>query len=270
MGDDARPQAWTEALEGLVRSVRRTVELQQRMIQGATKPTEMSSAYVRFLRNELLPYGRTIADLTIDYYKALAAAAREYGTAFYDEMLVGAASDGGERSTGGRAKEPDRHALTLTGPVGSQAAASFTLENHDPDPAEVDIEPGVCRGPRGEAFAPSISIEPSALTIPPGGTATVTLRVELAPDRFDPEVGYRMPLHVHGPNPATIDVAIAAVSESAGPGGNGTKESDRLHIVECPRCMRTFERTTDSLRLRPHKTPQGDDCPEREGRRAGH
>lgn len=217
----------------------------------------------------------------MDYYKALAAAAREYGTAFYDEVLAGADPDAPSGTE--RVAEDDEHpVLTLTGGVGAQAAATFTLENHDPETAVVSLEAGVCRGPAGEAFAPSLRIEPSSLSIPPGETAKVTVAVDLAADHFVPNVGYRMPLHVRGPRPATVDVTIVAtdvrdastdaiageppddIAAGEPPAQEGTTGA---YVVECPACRRRFERKTDSVRLRAHKTPEGRNCPEREGRR---
>ena len=264
MTEETNP--WSEALEGFVRNVRTTIDLQQRMLRSAAKPSEAGAAYVRFLRNELLPYGRTIADLTVDYYKALGAAAREYGAAFYDDVLTtaGEAQHEGESSTG----HGEHLALTLTGDIGSQVSATVGLENHDPDTAEVTLEAGVCRGPAGEAFTPALRLEPSSLSIPPGDSAQVTVTVDLSPDDFMPGVIYRLPLHVNGPRPTTVDVTIVGIAAAS----NGTSEHEEQaaagYAVECPTCSRRFSRTTDSLRLRPHKTPEGRSCPQRDGRRA--
>ena len=139
---------WTTALEGLASSVRAVIDAQRRMA-GATGTAGVGEAYVRFLRSELLPYGRTIADLTVDYYRALAEEARAYGGRFYDEVLGG---DGVEEPTSADSGLDDA-AIFLIGPSDSEIATVFTLENHDPTPAHVVMEAGVCRGPDGRHSA---------------------------------------------------------------------------------------------------------------------
>lgn len=260
---DETENPWSEAVENLVRGVRSTIDLQQRMLRSTSRPADLGTAYVRFLREELLPYGRTIADLTVDYYKALASAARDYGAAFYDEVLSGT----GDEATAESGDAVDRPSLTLTGEIGAQAAATFTLENDDPDSAQVTVEAGVCRGPDGEAFTPGLLIDPATLSIPSQETAKVTVAVDLSPDRFAPGVLYRMPLHVNGPRPATIDVTIVATAAEESHVSVGDAAAGTGYVVECPVCSRRFERTTDSLQLRPHKTPAGRACSGRKGRR---
>lgn len=255
------PNPWTAALEGLVRSVRTMIDLQRRMA-GATRSSEVGEAYVRFLRTELLPYGRTIADLTVDYYRTLAEAARDYGERFYDEVL----GDDGFEKMATQGPGVARPAIVLVGPSGAEIATGFTLQNHDPTPAEVTLEAGMCRGPDGRIFSAPLSVEPASLVISPGETVPVRVRLRLLPELFTPGVTYRLPLQVRGPRPATMEVTIRS---QAGPdlADRGQGETAGPYLVECLTCRRTFTRKTDDLRLRPHKNLDGGDCTRRKGRR---
>jgi hypothetical protein len=249
-------------LEGLVSGVRAVVNAQRRLA-GVSSASEVGEAYVRFLRAELLPYGRTIADLTVDYYRTLAEAARDYGERFYDEVL---GDDGFEEvvSTGPRVGRP---AIVLLGPAGSEITTGFTLENHDPTPARVTLEAGLCRGPDGRTFTAPLSIEPVSLLISPDETAAVRVRVRLLPEIFTPGVTYNLPLQVHGPRPATMDVTIRAALVNPELTDRDQKQQPGSYVVECPGCGRSFTRKTDDLKLRPHKNADGADCPRRKGRR---
>ena len=264
MGDDRNEGAarnpWTEALEGLVRGVRSTVDFQRRVVSGSMQPTDMSAAYLRFIRSELSDYGRTVAELTVDYYRDLADAATAYGERFYEEMAAEPDDDGPLEDE--RQSERERATIGLVGESGTEIVASFTLENRDPAAASVTVEPGPCRGPDGESFTAPLTVEPASLTIPPEGSAEVTLRLRLESDLFTPGVTYRLPLEVRGPRPASVDVHIQATAARE---VVVTETRGRPYVVECPVCSRTFERKTDNLVLRPHKNPAGEDCPGRDG-----
>jgi hypothetical protein len=238
------------------------------MVSGSMQPADVSAAYLRFIRTELADYGRTVAELTVDYYRDLADAATAYSERFYEEILEGMSEEDGEEEAGGEDEEPEQSRATigLIGECGAEIAASFTLENRDPSPASVSLEPGLCKGPDGMSFVAPISVEPASLTIPAEGSADVTLRLQLHPDRFAPGATYRLPLEVKGPRPATIDVHIQATASKEN-SESGAEISDGRYVVRCPVCSRTFERKTDSLALRPHNNPAGEACPGRDGSR---
>ena len=259
MGEDRSDQSaglWKDAAERFTDGVRQTVEFQRKLIGGDTTPSDLTAAYSRFLRSDLAGYGQRIAELTVDYYKALAEASREYGERFWDEIQSSTAA--GDRAT------PDarpRHLLEVSGPEGSEVTSTFALENTDPDAAEVSIEVGLCRSPDGEAFTAPVVVEPDRLTVEPGGSATVTIKTRVDPDLFTPGVEYRIPVHVEGPQPAVIDVRV----RSTAPAKPAQKEGPTGFTVRCPTCDRTFERKTEDLRLRPHNAPSGEPCEERAG-----
>ncbi len=250
---------WKDAAARFSDGVRQTVEFQRKLIGADTTPSELTAAYSRFLRSDLAGYGQRIAELTVDYYKALAEAAREYGERFWDEIQTSPAAK--DRA---KADERPRHLLEMSGPEGSEVTSTFALENTDPDAAEVSIEVGLCRSPDGEAFSAPVIVEPDRLTVEPGGSATVTITTRVDPDLFTPGVEYRIPVHVEGPQPAVIDVRVRSTT----PAKPAQESKPTGFTVRCPACDRTFERKTEDLRLRPHKAPSGKPCKERSGLRA--
>ena len=259
MGEDRPDQSaglWKDAAERFSDGVRQTVEFQRKLLGGEATPTELTTAYARFLRSDLAGYGQRIAELTVDYYKALAEAAREYGERFWDEVE---SSPVAEVQAG--PDELPRHLLEVSGPEGSEVTSTFALENTDPAAAEVSIEVGLCRGPNGEAFSAPVSVEPDRLTVEPGDSAAVTITTRVDPDLFAPGVEYRIPVHVEGPQPAVIDVRVRSTTTTK----PKPKPKPSGFTVRCPVCDRTFERKTEDVRLRPHKAPSGKPCKGRDG-----
>ena len=259
MGEDRPDQSagmWKDAAERFSDGVRQTVEFQRRLIGADATPTELTAAYSKFLRSDLAGYGQRIAELTVDYYKALAEAAREYGERFWDEIQTSPVAEGRPKPD-----ERPRHLLEVAGPAGSEVTSTFALENTDPGAAEVSIEVGLCRSPDGAVFSAPVSVEPDRLTVEPGESATVTITTRVDPELFTPGVEYRIPVHVDGPQPAVIDVRVRSTT----PTKPAPKSKPTGFTVRCPACDRTFGRKTEDLRLRPHKTPSGKPCKERSG-----
>lgn len=234
----------------LADGARTAADVQQRLVgtMGAMADTGSDG---RTVQDQVTRYWYGVATSTAAYYRELSRAMA--GAVDRDDRSDPTSS--GE-ARGGR----DRHArIDLQGQVGSSVAATFTVENSDPDPATVSLVPGPCRTPGHDPFAAPASITPPTATIPAGGAVEVTVQVDLDLDLFMPGRTYVLPVRVDGHRPTTVDVAIA-VADAPEPDG------PPFHVA-CPACERTFERTTDDLRLRPHKTPDGDDCAERSGRR---
>jgi len=234
----------------LAEGARTVADVQERLV-GTMGAMAGSGADSRTVQDQVTRYWQGVATSTAAYYRELSRAMA--GAVDRDDRSGPTSSD---QAPGGR----DRRArINLHGQVGSAVAATFTVENSDPDPAAVSLVPGPCRTPGHDPFAAPASITPPTATIPAGGAVEVTVQVDLDPDLFTPGRTYVLSVRVDGPVPTTVDVAIA-VADAPEPGG------PPFHVA-CPSCERTFERTTDDLRLRPHKTPDGDDCAERSGRR---
>lgn len=205
-------------------------------------------------------YVRAVADLTLRYYRGLFEAGREYG----ERLAAGLTMDDGTARHG--ADDVARPTMRLRGALGSTVEATFTVENSDLDAVDVSVEVGDCRAPDGTRFAAPVEVRPSTATIPAGGRVRLTLRADLRSDVFQVGGHHELPVHLHGPQATTVDVTIDV--EDADEPKTGAPPDGPPFTVRCPRCDRTFERQTEDLRLRPHKHPDGTDCPHRDGERA--
>jgi hypothetical protein len=251
-----------EALKEFLRNLRHHSEVQARILRGELTQEAVNSAYVGYARHHAAGYRREVTELTADYYRNLRELSTRYSDGFYDELLTGRPN--GSVPT----DEPDaaeRVAIELHGLAGREIVARFVLENADPEPAGVSLEPGWCRGPDGQPFTAPLSIQPASLVVPPGGSVSITLRLALLESLFIPGLIYRMPVRVLGPRPMQLDVAIWAEEDIPVSGLPDAEPEGPPYRLQCPRCGRTFERSTDDLRLRPHKNPEGEPCPERDG-----
>lgn len=286
---------WADAVDGLTRALQLGADLQRRMTRSSWSSLDPGPGSRRDAQEEWQRYAARVTELTVEYYRAVAEAARDHGERLAADRGVDhhdrPSQAGHEDERGTRravSEQPDGPAIELRGRTGAVLTTSFLVENRDPDPAAVTITAGLAHAPDGERFVAPLSVDPASLTIPAGGTAEVGLRVPLLAEVFATDVTYRVPLRVDGPRPATIDVLVVAEAAVSGGAGGGSAGSDTtVHAggsdahdgsaadavdsygVRCPACGRTFERRTADLRLRPHKAPNGDDCPEREGHRVG-
>lgn len=249
MGDDGdRVDPWGLGVRLLLEGARSAADVQQRLLgtmKAVTQATPDNDALGAIAR-----YWGEVASSTAVYYRELArAVAGTAGGHDADDSGYPDESPGSER----------RARIDLRGPVGSAVAATFTVENSDRDPARVSLVQGPCRSGSHEPFAAPATITPPSGTIPGGGSLDVTVQVDLDPELFTPGRTYTVPFRVDGPRTTAVDVTVA-VADAPEP------DSPPFHVA-CPTCERAFERTTDNLRLRPHKTPDGHDCPERAGHR---
>ena len=169
-------------------------------------------------------------------------------------------------------RTPRRAAIKVRGVIGESVEARFSIENSLDESAEVIIDAGTCRGPDGTGFSVPVELTPDALLMAPHSSDVVVARVHLADASFAPGCSYRLPISVHGPSPAIIDIEISIEEDRADKPGL-TTDTERVgddkasFTVRCPVCRRTFERTTASLVLRPHNDEWGAMCQERAGER---
>jgi hypothetical protein len=268
---------WRDVADAVSGGIRRSIDFQRSVADDYERrfstqrrvSSERDSKGWSELRSGVTEYGSAVFELTVDYYRDLAEAATRFVEQTYPMVVEGsrAMTDYGP---GGRT--PQRAAIEVRGAVGESVEARFSIENSDDEPAEVLIEAGTCRGPQGEGFSASVQLSPDALVIAPHSSDAVVATVDLAPSSFAPGGRYRLPISVHGPNPAIIELEITVDGESDAlvgtkDGSNHTVTHTVTHTVRCPSCHRTFERTTPSVVLRPHNDDAGNPCPERHGKR---
>lgn len=290
------------ALRDLLRNVRHHTELRRRIAAGVVDERWVNQAYREYARRAGPGYRQRAADLTMQYYSDLTDLGNEYSERFYAEMLAEADSYGPESGNAEAGTQASRHAepagdasieeipLELHGPPGREVLARFGLENTESHEVTLSLHVGVCTGPDEASFYAPLTVQPAALTLQPGESRQVTLRLLMLRSVFVPGYLYRLPVTVSGAQqlrlnltiwaeepdpalgvdtapaaepPAPPDAEPAAVEPSA---PEPVAEEPERFIVRCPECKRDFERSARTTRLYPHKTPDGEPCPARTGR----
>jgi hypothetical protein len=279
------------ALRDVLRNVRHHTELRRRIASGMVDERWVNQAYRDYARREGASYRQQAADLTLQYYSDLTDLGNQYSERFYSEVLDGQMAfergnghrRNGEAETAGSTEAVeaiDDVAVELHGPLGREVVARFGLENTEDHAVTLALDVGSCRGPGDEPFLAPLTVQPAEVTLQPGDTRQVTLRLLMLPSVFVPGHLYRLPITARGSATdlrlsltiwAEEPTSIVPVDSSPPdapvepPGKPSATESERF-IVRCPACKREFERRQRSTRLYRHNTPEGDPCPERTGR----
>lgn len=263
-----------DALRDLLRNLRHHSEMQRRIAAGHLDAQQVNGAYLQHARSEGGDFRRDVTAATVRYYRRLSELSLRYSERFYEHVLADAAEAGEPGDD--RATEPRGIPLELHGPPRREVVGHFTVENTENIQTSTRFRIGNCVGPDGVPFTPPLTIQPSELTLPPGEQATVTLRLALLPSLFEPGFVYRCAVTAEGRADLALDLALWADEEPTSPPSDPTAASHEERnntspvvphqwLTRCPDCGRAFERTQPSARLYPHKSPDDQPCPQREG-----
>lgn len=276
---DDRPDSnglWQDTADAVVVGLRRAFDYQReiaddyraRFVDEPLRTADNRASDWRGFTSGLTEYGTSVVELTFNYYRDLADIAGRLVEDTYPRV-----TDGNRATTyyGPGGRHPQHATVEVRGAVGERVDARFTIENSDDDAAEVLVEAGTCRAAGGVHFDADVELSPNAMLIPPDGGQMVRAGVLLDPSNFEAGGRYRIPINVSGPHPAVVELEILVEPPASGRQPEAEKreaaEDARVTRVKCPQCGRIFDRTTPSVRLRPHKGDDGNPCPERDGRR---
>lgn len=265
-----------EALKDLLRNLRHHSELQRRIASGELDAQQVNTAYLQYAKQVSGEYRREVAEATVSYYRTLAQLSARYSEQFYEQVLADAARERGEEQESPARAIP----VELHGPPGREVVGRFTVENTAESQMQTRFRIGTSSGADGVRFTPPLTIHPAELTLPPGEKAAVTLRLALLRGLFEPGHVYRCEVTAEGRPDLRLDVIMWAEPEE-GPGPSAEPDTTEPTVTlsdepsaeparnawqtRCPTCGRTFERSEPTTRLYPHKSPEGESCPEREG-----
>ena len=268
---------WRDVADAVSGGIRKSIDFQRsiaddyerRFAAAPRSNSERASTGWSELRSGVTDYGSAVFELTVDYYRDLAEMATRFVEQAYPKAAEGARA---MTDYGPRGRTPQRAAIEVRGALGESIETRFSIENSDDQPAEVLIEAGTCRGPHGEGFSAPVELSPDALLIEPHSSEAIVATIDLEPASFVRGGRYRLPISVHGPNPAIIELEIIVDEDhdaDADAAVDRAVEAERAgtFTVRCPACQRKFERTTPSVALRPHNDTDGDPCLERRGKR---
>lgn len=212
MPDDGRDVGkWIQELSARLvtdqlRSLERYAELLQRVTRGELNERTVRQEYVRFARDNVAAYVRSLASLSVSYQNALLDLGRAYEDRFLDRVLKQERHAGAGPSGRGRRVE-----VALSAPVGEEASAAFVIENERVEPAEVSFIVSEFTGPDGEApFRPPLRLEPPRFTIGPRQEQKVTLRLPLLADLFLPGQPYSATVAVRGYDELELALSVLA------------------------------------------------------------
>lgn len=184
-----------------IRLAQRYVQLGSRIARGQVKGQDVYDESARFVREETGRYVRNVAALSVNFAHALLELERETSERFFGQMMRDSEA----------VKDAPRVALTLRAAVGTDAAGTLVLENPRADSVEITFDISDFRGADGrEPFHPALQIEPPRLTLGPGETAKINLRLLLSPDLFLPGLAYTATLHVQGAEELIVDLTVIA------------------------------------------------------------
>ncbi len=104
--------------------------------------------------------------------------------------------------------------LSLSGPLGGLAFASFSVTNSTS--AKTPIHYVVTEIRRsdgvGAAFAPAIAIAPEVLELEPGEEQTISVSLQLVPERYEPDKSYTGFLYVTGNADLRVEIRLRIVA----------------------------------------------------------
>jgi hypothetical protein len=194
-------QLMARSMEEQFRASQRYYEVMQRAGRGELLTKLGGEEYWRFVQEEGPRYARNLVTLSLDYYNALIEMGRSYNDLFYDQALRvrDVAAPASPSPTGPESRPPRRVEIGMRGAVGSEATASFSLENKRNEPLEISFFVSDFISPTDTAsFRPPLQIHPLRFTMAPGEERTVTLRLPLTADCFAPGQRYTATILARG------------------------------------------------------------------------
>lgn len=217
MPDDGRDLGrWIQELSARLiseqlRSLERYAELLQRVVRGDLNEKTVRQEYVRFARENVAGYVRSLASLSVSYQNSLLDLGRAYEERFLDQILnhEGHAGDG----PAGRARRVE---IPLSAPIGEEASAAFVIENERSEPAEISFIVSEFTGPDGAApFRPPLRLEPPRFSLGPREEQKVMLRLPLLADLFLPGQPYSAVVAVRGYGELELALTVLAQQPAA-------------------------------------------------------
>lgn len=224
-GDDrdlrrAVQQLANDTLQDTLANVRHHSEVRRLVARGDLTDHDLAAAYSDYAQHSGPEYRRSVADLTVRYYAALAELANDYSRRFYEQVVAGLAPPptddrvewsvrseppGGE-TAGSRPSTPPapRIPMELHAAPGHVATRSFSLDNRRDEAVTVSFEVSSWRGSDGRVFDNPVVVVPEWVQLPANGRADVTVSVRLRPELYAPDHLYTATVAVRGHDGLTL------------------------------------------------------------------
>jgi hypothetical protein len=201
-----------------VRTAQRYRELLQQVANGDLDAAALRAEHERLLAEHQGQLARDITELGVRYYESLLDLNRAYVDRLFDQLAAAARTTQGDATAAPTQSPPETVAVdvSLRGRAGELVEASFAVENHRDETAEVVFYASEFTGETGEPFRIPLELDPPRLLLAPHTEHAVRLRIRLDPDRFLPGNQYRAQLLVRGAEQLELHIVID-VDAAAGP-----------------------------------------------------
>lgn len=160
---------------------------------GRTTTSAAAAAYARLVAEETVRYSADAIGLAADVAAALVRRA------------------GGQLETG-RARVSPVQDLELSGPVGSEALASFSLHNPRDQPATLSFVSGRFTGTLGDTAA-TVALHPKRVELAAGAEQPVSVSVFVDPDVFEPGGLYTANVSISGFEDFVLRVRLSVLAD---------------------------------------------------------
>lgn len=225
MNDDDRDlrravqQLANDTLQDTLANVRHHSEVRRLVARGDLSDQELAVAYSDYVQQSGPEYRRTVADLTVRYYAALADLANDYSRRFYEQVVSGLAPPTDDRvpwsvrpeapngeAAGSRSPTTPaaRVPMELHAAAGHVATGAFSLDNRRDEAVTVSFEVSSWRGSDGRVFDNPVVLVPEWVQLPANGRADVTVSVRLRPELYAPDHLYTATVAVRGHDGLTV------------------------------------------------------------------
>lgn len=206
-------QDWvTRSAAEQARAAQRYGELLTRLGRGDLFQPAVRDAYWRFVQEESGRYLQSLANLSLDYYRALFDLARASSDRFFADVM---GSGPGHVTAEPVPDSPRRVELHMRAPAGGVATGSFILQNKRATDAEVSFLASEFIGPGGIAQSVAgLEFDPARFILRPGEDRLVVVRLPLSSDLFSPGERYTCTVVVQGYNELALGLEVLV----SGPG----------------------------------------------------
>jgi hypothetical protein len=180
-----------------------------RVAAGQTTPSEVQQQTSNQMAEQLPGYMQMMTQLYFDLLNGLNDVRSDYEETYFRGLLV-AAEDADEGSA---------ITLTLAGPSGGTAAAGLSVTNTTGHRAQIghqiiDVRRVDGAGP---SLIPAIVFAPEKLELDPDEEGTITISLQLDPERYDTDVLYSGPLYLTGGSNVPLEVELRILATTATP-----------------------------------------------------
>jgi hypothetical protein len=212
--DPANPGRWYEQVAeyaGQVnaRAVKAYRAQLDRVAAGETTPSEVQQQTADQMAQQLPGYMQMMTRLYFDLLNGLNDVRSAYEETYFRGLLAAAqdADDGAPI------------ALMLAGPAGGTAAAGLSVTNTTGHRAQighqiVDVRRVDGAGP---SLVPAIVFAPETLELGPDEEGTLTISLQLDPERYDTDVLYTGPLYLTGGSNIPLEVELRILATGVTP-----------------------------------------------------